>query len=360
MPVTKKLKKEKKATLQLADLLVCEECSDDESPAEKDHLYELIRGLPTVVIKTQERIGSYIPVDIGITGMTSNVVVKLQPDSFLPGLGATPENELGLNYVLNEDPGSTDSDKRQSDVESFRRKVPTYKSKPSLINLFASERRRRDQSSSESESGEDENKSSSVKTRKRKRTRRQKRKQYKAIYELGDDISFDDRPNHICGRGKITRVAQPGEVGNEIMGDDVEIMYEIDTISNNVKGARGWIQESVITMRWPPDRGNEKPAFSPGQEVTFDDSAASVAGVGNIMAIIKVDQGNSNTNDTWYYEIGTVSPVVRGPKGWVRQSKMKAVRYVPCLPISYERHDRSTAPFRLHRCRHLLCDECIN
>ena len=261
-----------------------------------------------------------------------------------------PENELGLSYVLDEYQGSSNSDTKESDVESFRKKVPSYKNKPSLNDLFTSERRRKYQSSSESESSGNEDKSSCVKTQKRKRTGRQKWKKKKVLYELGDDISCDDRPNHICGRGKITRVVQPGEVGNEIMGKAAEIMYEIDSISNNVKGARGWIQQSVITMRWPSEQTNETRAFCLGQEVTFDDSSANVAGVGNIMAIIKIDQGESNTNDTWYYEIDTVSPVVRGPKGWIRQSKMKAVRYMPCLSINESSTTASTAPFRPHWC----------
>jgi hypothetical protein len=193
-----------------------------------------------------------------------------------------------LSYVLDEYQGSSNSDTNASDVESFRKKVPSYKSKPSLKDLFTSERRRKDQSSSESKSSSNEDKSSCVKTQKRKRTGRRKCKK-KALYELGDDISFDDRPNHICGRGKITRVVQPGEVGNEIMEDDAEIMYEIDSISNNVKGAQGWIQQLVITMRWPSEQTNETPAFCLGQEVTFDDTSANVAGVGNIMFIIKID-----------------------------------------------------------------------
>ncbi len=54
------------------------------------------------------------------------------------------------------------------------------------------------------------------------------------------------------------------------MGKDAKIMYEIDTISNNVKGARGWIQESVITARWSSAQMNEKPAYSLGQEETFE------------------------------------------------------------------------------------------
>ena len=99
-----------------------------------------------------------------------------------------PENELGLSYVLDEYQGSSNSDTKESDVESFRKKVPSYKSKPSLNDLFTSERRRKYQTSSESESSGNEDKSSCVKTQKRKRTGRQKWKKKKVLYELGDDI----------------------------------------------------------------------------------------------------------------------------------------------------------------------------
>ncbi len=68
-----------------------------------------------------------------------------------------PENELGLTYDLEGSTGSTDSNLKESDVESFRRKIPTYKSVPSLIDLFASERKRKDKSSSESDSSGEEN-----------------------------------------------------------------------------------------------------------------------------------------------------------------------------------------------------------
>ena len=78
LPMTKNLKKEKKSSLLLADM--SDGYREEESSAEKGHLYELIRGVPTVVIKTQERTGSYIPVDTGFTGLASNVVVKLRPE----------------------------------------------------------------------------------------------------------------------------------------------------------------------------------------------------------------------------------------------------------------------------------------
>ena len=34
-------------------------------------------------------------------------------------------------------------------------------------------------------------------------------------FEVGDDVSFQDYEAHICGRGRITKVIKPGEIGNE-------------------------------------------------------------------------------------------------------------------------------------------------
>ncbi len=71
----------------------------------------------------------------------------------------------------------------------------------------------------------------------------------KSKYKVGDDVSFCDRESHISGRGTITKVILPGEAGNEYHGsasEDINVMYELDSISNNVKGKRGWMKESVI------------------------------------------------------------------------------------------------------------------
>ena len=76
-------------------------------------------------------------------------------------------------------------------------------------------------------------------------------------YNVGEDVSFQDDDNHICGRGKITKVIKPGEPGNEYLMSEarpfsegpMEILYELDTIANNVPGRRGWIKESVIIAR---------------------------------------------------------------------------------------------------------------
>ena len=76
-------------------------------------------------------------------------------------------------------------------------------------------------------------------------------------YEVGDDVSFQDDEGHICGRGRITRVIKPGEIGNEYIQSEVrpfsegqmEVMYEIDSIANNVPGKRGWVKESIIIKK---------------------------------------------------------------------------------------------------------------
>ncbi len=76
--MAKKIKRGKKAALLLADMR--DEGSEDETQVEKDHLYELIRGMPTVIVQSQEPTVSYIPVDTGIHGTKGNVVVKLHPE----------------------------------------------------------------------------------------------------------------------------------------------------------------------------------------------------------------------------------------------------------------------------------------
>jgi hypothetical protein len=76
-------------------------------------------------------------------------------------------------------------------------------------------------------------------------------------YNVGEDVSFQDDDNHISGRGRITRVIRPGEPGNEYLVSEtipfsegpLEVLYEIDTVANNVPGRRGWIKESVILAR---------------------------------------------------------------------------------------------------------------
>ena len=88
MPMTKKQKKvkyEKKATLFVADDSVDDEDGGSEvaDPDEDDdHLYELIRGVPTVVINCLETTDDYIPVP-QYTNRESNVVVKLKPATTL-------------------------------------------------------------------------------------------------------------------------------------------------------------------------------------------------------------------------------------------------------------------------------------
>jgi hypothetical protein len=71
-------------------------------------------------------------------------------------------------------------------------------------------------------------------------------------YEVGDDISFQDDAAHISGRGRITRVIKPGEIGNEYKPYSegaMEVLYEVDSIANNVPGKRGWIKESIIIKK---------------------------------------------------------------------------------------------------------------
>ena len=88
-PITKKLKKEKKTSLIVTDDRESEDSDqessvNDSSTNEEDHLYELIRGVPTVVIKCQETIDEFIP--INYEGQ-SNVVVELK----------RPKSERGKN-----------------------------------------------------------------------------------------------------------------------------------------------------------------------------------------------------------------------------------------------------------------------
>jgi hypothetical protein len=76
-------------------------------------------------------------------------------------------------------------------------------------------------------------------------------------FEVGDDVSFQDNEAHICGRGRITKVIKPGETGNEYIQSEViplpdgpmEVLYEIDSIANDVPGKRGWIKESNIIKK---------------------------------------------------------------------------------------------------------------
>ena len=76
-------------------------------------------------------------------------------------------------------------------------------------------------------------------------------------FEVGDDVSFQDNEAHICGRGRITKVIKPGETGNEYIQSEVipfsngpmEVLYEIDSIANDVPGKRGWIKESTIIKK---------------------------------------------------------------------------------------------------------------
>ena len=88
MPMTKKQKKvkyEKKVTIFVADDSVDDEDGGSEvaDPDEDDdHLYELIRGVPTVVINCLETTDDYIPVP-QYTNRESNVVVKLKPATTL-------------------------------------------------------------------------------------------------------------------------------------------------------------------------------------------------------------------------------------------------------------------------------------
>jgi hypothetical protein len=83
----KKAKQEKKATLFVADESVDNEddaSSDaEDQDNENDHLYELIRGVPTVVIRCLETTDDYIPVPQD-NESTSNVVVKLKPATRVP------------------------------------------------------------------------------------------------------------------------------------------------------------------------------------------------------------------------------------------------------------------------------------
>ena len=78
-----------------------DERGEDETLDEKDHLYELIRGMPTVIVRGQEPTGCYIPVDTGINGTKGNVVVKLHPEPefiiTLPMLNS--KSKQGSTYV---------------------------------------------------------------------------------------------------------------------------------------------------------------------------------------------------------------------------------------------------------------------
>ena len=69
------MKKEKKTTLIVTDEQESDESDKESSTNEDNHLYELIRGVPTVVIKCQETIDEYIPINYG---GKSNVVVKVK------------------------------------------------------------------------------------------------------------------------------------------------------------------------------------------------------------------------------------------------------------------------------------------
>jgi hypothetical protein len=92
MPFTKnqkKVKRDTKATLFVAD----DNASDEENASldseeitqeeQNDHLYELIRGVPTVVIQCLETTDDYIPVPNNYAS-TSNVIVKLKPAARVP------------------------------------------------------------------------------------------------------------------------------------------------------------------------------------------------------------------------------------------------------------------------------------
>ncbi len=97
--MTKKPKREKKAALLLADMR--NEGSEEETQDEKDHLYELIREMPTVIVRSQEPTGCYIPVDTGINGRKGNVVVKLHPEpKFIVTLSMlNSKSKQGSTYV---------------------------------------------------------------------------------------------------------------------------------------------------------------------------------------------------------------------------------------------------------------------
>ena len=80
------------------------------------------------------------------------------------------------------------------------------------------------------------------------------------VFKVGDEVTFEDYDYHIRGDGKVTKVILPGEKGNRFpeslppsnkIGsfNFPEVLYEIDTIAEDVKGRRGWIRESKIKMR---------------------------------------------------------------------------------------------------------------
>ncbi len=78
-------------------------------------------------------------------------------------------------------------------------------------------------------------------------------------FEVGEETTFVDYNNHISGGGLVTKVILPGDKGNEYSDrstsqeeqdtDIQEVLYEIDTIANNVKGSRGWIRESTMKRK---------------------------------------------------------------------------------------------------------------
>ncbi len=70
-------------------------------------------------------------------------------------------------------------------------------------------------------------------------------------FEVGEEITFSDYEAHISGGGIVTKVVLPGEPGNEYPApspfivpinerpvSNHEILYEIDTIANNIKRKR--------------------------------------------------------------------------------------------------------------------------
>jgi hypothetical protein len=81
-------------------------------------------------------------------------------------------------------------------------------------------------------------------------------------FEVGEEITFTDYEAHISGGGIVTKVVLPGEPGNEYPDSSPfivpinerpvlnhEILYEIDSIANNIKGKRGWIRESTMKKK---------------------------------------------------------------------------------------------------------------
>ncbi len=70
--------------------------------------------------------------------------------------------------------------------------------------------------------------------------------QYVVGYDI--DIEFCDDDNHICGSGRTAKVTKLGERRNEFSpfhDEMIEVKYEIVKIANNVRGRRGWINESI-------------------------------------------------------------------------------------------------------------------